>query len=192
MSKTITSFALVCVVGCAVPSLGHAQAWIGEMAGQMAAQAAAAEREKKCVAGEPAPAGEISEATLESAELLDAYFALTSKSKTRDVGRVFALKDDGVSWRSGDREVPVPELGAILDEARPTLEPVSFIVGGDGRTARGIWRASSSADTGEPQVYAVDFAGGPKWRIWHMVLLPASLEPEPPAAYCHYNPDQAW
>ncbi len=191
MSYRVLSIA-VALAAFGHASASHAQAWIGEMVGQIAAQEAARQREAACVAGTPAPDEEIARATAQSAALLDAYFALTSKSKRKDIGRVFELKKDDVSYKSVDGPVAVEALGAILDQPQPTLERQSFVVGGDGVTARGIWAVvePGGAPTG---YYAVDFSvRAVSWRIWHLTVLPADAVPAPPAAYCHYDPDQAW
>jgi hypothetical protein len=183
---------VVSLAACGHAASSHAQAWIGQIVGDIAAQEAARQREAACVAGTPAPEEAITRATEQSAALLEAYFALTSKSKRKDIGRVFDLRRDDVSYKSLDGPVSVEELGAILDMPTPTLEPKSFVVGGDGMTSRGIWAIAEPGE--EPSgYYAVDFSvRAVSWRIWHITVLPADAPPAPAAAYCHYDPDQAW
>ncbi len=190
MSHRVLSIAIA-LSALSHASSSHAQAWIGEMVGQIAAQEAARQREAACVAGTPAPDEEIARATEQSVALLDAYFALTSKSKRKDIGRVFDLKREDASYKSVDGSVAVDALGAILDQPKPTLERQSFVVGGDGLTARGIWAVVEPG--GAPAAsYAVDFSVKVvSWRIWHLTVLPADAAPAPPPAYCHYDPDQA-
>ena len=195
-NPTCLLFTLGAFGSAAVPTAAQAQVWIGQIVGQIAADRAAAEREKACIAGAPAPEGVVTNATTQSRELMSAYFALTSQSKPKDVGRVFALKQEDVSWKSAAGALPVNALGKVLDEPTPTVEPTSFIVGGDGATARGIWAVTGATDAAQTHFYAVDFTRGlgfkGSWRVWHMALFPADSPPAPPSAYCHYSPDQAW
>jgi hypothetical protein len=129
---------------------------------------------------------------------MSAYFALSSTSKPADLARVFAMKAKDVTWKGLDGAVPVTDLGARLDEPTPTLTPVSFIVGGDAMSARGVWTATPAQAGAPGLIYAVDFESQPNallgfsWRIWHMAVFTADDPPATPGAYCHYDPDQAW
>jgi hypothetical protein len=178
------------------PSL--AQAWIGQMVGEMAAQGAAIAREKACRAGQPADPVEVTKAVAASEQLLTDYFKLNSKSKPAELRRVFALKLKDVSWKSAEGSVPVAELGARLDEATATMTTQSFIVGGDLESARGIYQVTVAGDNAKSMIYAIDFKNVPgavfgyAWHIWHMTVLSADQAPAPPAAYCHFDSDQAW
>ncbi|MDH7975057.1 hypothetical protein QH494_22975 [Sphingomonas sp. AR_OL41] len=180
------------------PASAPGQIWIGQIAGEMASQAAAAARERACRAGVPASDKRIADATSAAATLMQGYFALSAKAKAGDFKRVFAMKVPDVSWKGPDGVVPIAALGALLDTPVPTLAPVNFVVGGDGMTARGVWRASYADGTRPGEFYAVDFTGGSGsiwssgWRIWHMTLVPGDQAPAAPAAYCHYDKDQAW
>ena len=179
----------------ALPAPAVAQIWIGQIAGEMAGQAAAAAREQACRAGKPASDRRIAEATAGTAVTMQAYFALTSRAKAGDLKHVFAMKEADLSWKGPEGPVAVASLRVRLDTPVPALKPVNFVVGGDGETARGVWQASYPDRPGE--YYAVDFIGPSSmwssgWHIWHMTVIAGDQPPAAPAAYCHYDKDQAW
>lgn len=177
----------------------QAQAWIGNIVGQMADAERANAEEAACRAGTPSSDKVVNYARESSQEALDAYQSLSTISPSRVMRRAFALKKPDVSWKNANGKVPITELGARLDEPKPLLTPTSFIVAGDGLSARGIWKATWADQPSRSEWYAVDFTGGPHtnlnagtFRIWHMSIFPGEQEPQKPAAYCHYDPDQAW
>jgi hypothetical protein len=193
MSNRIILLGLTLAACCSSVAV-QAQAWIGEMVGQMAAQQAAAQREQACIAGTPAPPDEVTKATEQSAALLDAYFDLSSKSKRKDIGRVFDLRRDGVSYKSIDGSVAVDELGVVLDGRSPCSN-AELGRRRRGQTARGIWAVAAPGEA-PSGYYAVDFSAKVTgllkvdWRSGTCRYSP-SLHPLP-SAYCHYDPDQAW
>ena len=201
MNRTMKIAATALLVGLALgaaPRQAAAQAWIGQMAGEMAARDAAIAREKACRAGQPAAPNEVTNATTKADALMGSYFALTSTSNGGAVGKVFDMKTTTTTWKSPEGAVAVTALGARLDAPTPKLTPVAFVVGGDAMTARGIWSASEADGGPVTAVYAVDFMAEPNllygfsWRIWHMTVLAGGAAPTVPGAYCHYDPDQAW
>lgn len=175
-----------------------AQAWIGTMVGEMAAQEAAAAREKACLAGAPPPPKDVAKITARIEQRMASYFALDSRSKPADIAKVFDMKAKGVSFRDVDGTISPAELGARLDAPTPALTLSSVVVAGDLTTARAIW-TTAPTDGSPPMAYAVDFTGAvdswfgaSAWRVWHMVALPADQAPPAPGAYCHFDPDQAF
>jgi hypothetical protein len=109
------------------------------------------------------------------------------------------MKKSDLSWKAPDGTVAVTQLGARLDEPTPALKQIAFVVGGDGASARGVWEASWADQPGKTAYYAVDFAGGYPdiwgggvFRIWHLTIFPGDQQPAVPAAYCHWDKDQAW
>jgi hypothetical protein len=192
------------VVACAVvvatmPAAVLAQAWIGAMVGNMAAADQRAAEEKACRDGVPAKPKIVTWATSSSAASLAGYFALTAKSSAGALGKVFAMKKTDLSWKGPDGAVAVAQLGARLDEPTPALKPLALVVGGDGSSARGVWEASWDGQPGKTAYYAIDFAGGYPdiwgggvFRIWHLTIFPGDQQPAVPAAYCHWDKDQAW
>lgn len=196
--RNVIGLVAICGIFCGTSQTASAQAWIGAMVGNMVSQQAEAAREAACRSGTPASDKEIGKATVASAALMEGYFALTSKSKPAAFKKLFALKEVDVGWKDPDGSIPVLELGTKLDEPTPALASISFVVGGDAMTARGVWHATYADASLKPKLYAVDFTGGSGsmwgggWRIWHVTILPEESPPAPPAAYCHFDKDQAW
>ena len=178
----------------AAPGASHAQAWIGQVVGDMAARQAEAAREQACRSGTPAPEPVRAHADRQTTALMTAYFDLSSRSRARDIDRVFARNQS--TWMSVDGSIHVTSLGERLDIPTPTLTRRAFVVAGDEMTARGVWSAVDEA--GANSFYAVDFTSTPgffsgaTWRIKAMTIFPGDQQPENPGVYCHYDPEQAW
>ncbi|MDQ0465587.1 hypothetical protein QO010_003376 [Caulobacter ginsengisoli] len=192
-SSAVAAVLAGCVVATA-PVSASAQAWIGQVVGEMAAQQAAAAAEAACQAGTPPAAKDIERANADSATLLTAYFDLKSGAKSGALKKVFTFKEPTAGYVDVNGPVKFDALGARLDEPTPTLNRLSFIVGGDALSARGVWEARS----GDQIVgyYAIDFQQvgiwGPSWRIWHVTLFPADQPPAATGAYCHYYQSTPW
>lgn len=177
-----------------------AQAWIGAMVGEMAARQAEAQREEACRKGVPASEKVQAWALSTSDAAMAAYSQLSPKSKPSSLGKVFAMSKPDVRWKGHDGVVPINEVPARLGAISPALERTAFVVAGDGTSARGIWKATWSDQPGRVAWFAVDLvgnAGGTIWggggyRIWHFTQFEGGDSPAAPAAYCHYDPDQAW
>jgi hypothetical protein len=190
----------VMAIGIVLAAPAQGQAWIGQMAADMASRQAAAAREEACRKGEPATPKEQTHALATSEAAMAAYLQLGPKSKPADLRKVFALKQEGLSWKDESGPASVPGFLARLDGSRPTLERTAFVVAGDASSARGIWKATWSDQPGRTAWYAVDLVGSPSgniwgggsYRIWHFTVFTGAEPPPPPAAYCHYDPDQAW
>lgn len=183
-----------------LPASASAQIWLGQVVGQMVASQREAQLEQACRAGAPASAKDAAWALSSSEAAMLGYLALTPKSGDGELRKVFAMKKTDLSWRGSDGvAVPIKQLSSHLERARPKLYPITFIVGGDALTARGTWEARWSGQPDRSEYYAVDFAGGLKnmwgggtFRIWHFTVFPSDKRPATPAAYCHFDPDQAW
>jgi len=178
------------VIAGAAPA--HAQAWIGQMVGEMAAQQAAAMREAECRKGKPADPDDVAASNRRADKLMEAYFALTSKSSKREIAALFVSDRDikDVTWKDDSGAVPIAQLGPQLDEASDKHARVLSVVGGDNHTTRAIW----SVGEGDAVVYyGVDIING-TWltsaKIWHMTV--SRTLPETPPAYCHFDPEQSF
>lgn len=187
MRFCLRTVVLMTAVSLLTGTVAHAQAWLGQFAGEMAAQRRAAELEEACMHGAPADPEDVERAQARIEKAMTAYFALTSQSSARDLRDVFAFDKPGVTWRDATGPVLVPQLGTRLDAPVPERTIVNFVVGGDAQTARVVWQGSDSI------YYAGDFVnegwlGG--WKIWHLALLPT--RPDVPAAYCHFDPAQGF
>lgn len=190
-SAAVATFA-VCALAAAGPA--SAQAWIGQVAGNMAAQQAAAAAEAACQAGTPAAPKDIERANADVGPLLAAYFDLDASAKPAALKKVFALKAEGGGYADVNGPAKFDALGARLDAPTPTLNRLSFIVGGDAMSARGVWEAKA----GDTVVgyYAIDFLAtgvwNPGWRIMRMTVFPADRQPTAPGAYCHHYQTTSW
>ena len=177
------------------------QAWIGQVVGQMAAQQAAAQQEAACRQGVPASEKTQAWALSSSEEGMAAYLQLGPTSKSAARGKAFAIKRADASWKGPDgTAVPLVQVPARLEGTKPQLERTAFVVAGDGTSARGIWKATWADQPGRIAWFAVDLVGSPGksmwggggYRIWHFTHFEGGEPPAAPAAYCHYDPDQAW
>ncbi|MFI4975110.1 MAG: hypothetical protein ACHP84_11275 [Caulobacterales bacterium] len=188
---TLTALALT---GAAGPA--RAQAYIGVIAGQIAAQEEAAREEAACRAGMPATPKAVVAVTARMDRVMSAYFALTAKSDARALAKVFAMKSQNLRWKDDSGSVPVDQLGERL--AAPAAAPVrtSVAVGGDAASGRELWTVTPAGANAAPVVYAVDFTteDGHMFdyalgiRILHIALMPASEAPPAPGAFCHLDP----
>ena len=171
--------------------VAHAQAYIGIIAGQMAAQQQAAAAEAACRAGKPASERAVTTLLDRMNRVMAAYFALTPKSDDHAIWRIFSRKVTGVRWLDAADPIPPDRLGDHL--APPASAPVvtSAVVGGDAMSGRGVW--SVTGPDGAPLVYAVDFYSEPHgWadfasglRITRLSV--SSASPPAPGAFCHID-----
>lgn len=177
----------------AIAPTARAQAYIGVVVGQMAAQEHAAALEAACKAGAPASERAVTVLTARMDRAMAAYFALTPKSVEHAIMRIFSVKAPGVHWMNAAELTPVAQLGEHLNPPPATPVRLSAVVGGDARSGRGLWSVVPAA--GAPLVYAVDFVSEPHgWtdptdglRIVHMSVSPASAAPAQPGAFCHLD-----
>lgn len=184
MKHAIVAFCALAMAATAA----RGQAWIGQMAGEMAGQRAQAAQENACLHGAPAGPREVRDAKDGVEKTMAAYFDLTSRSTAREVRNVFAFDKPGVAWRNAGGIVPISQIGAHLDTPTPQRKLVALVVGGDAKTARAIW------STDQPGLfYAGDFVDegwSDGWRIWHLAEMP--VQPDVPPAYCHFDPEQGF
>ncbi len=169
---------------------------IGVAIGNMEAQRQAAMAEAACQAGKPALEATVTQVSSRVERLMHAYFALSPKSDDYQMGRVFAMSMDGVSWAGPAGPVAIGQLGATLTPPAtpPTLTTV--VVGGDGISARALWTVASANPAEAPTRYAAeittesghifDYARG--LRILHMTESRSADVPASPAAFCHLKP----
>jgi len=151
-------------------------------------------REKECLAGVPADPDDVQKAKERIEKTMAAYFALTPQSPPEEIRTLFDSDKKDVAWKSEGVAVPIEQIGSHLEPPPGQRRLVAAVVGGDVRTARGIW-AITPVTGSETKYYAGDFInegwlGG--WKIWHLAILPEAKKPDTPSAYCHFDPDQAF
>lgn len=170
----------------------HAQAWIGAIVGQAAAEQEEAAREKACIAGQPAEPEDVERANTRIERTMVAYFELTPDSKASDITDLFTSRFDDLRWSDEKGDVPITALAPRLNIHPQQRTLIALIVGGDDQSARAIWSVTPSVGA-TPIFYAGDFVnqgwlGG--WRIWHVAV--SSTAPDTPPAYCHFNPEDSF
>jgi hypothetical protein len=162
-------------------SPGSAQIWIGQIAGEMAANAS----EARCLNGQLQSPAKIAEAQAFAASVMQDYWRAASAADVTDVSIAFHPTGEA-EWVNAGEVRKARALAAIHDPfARagvsdpPTL--IGFVRSGDGFTTRGLWRVGSAENpTG---YYLVGFRRLVYvWKAAHIELLPAATEV---AQYCH-------
>lgn len=167
----------------------HAQAWIGQVVGDMIAQQQALEREHACRMGTAMPPEEIEETRATTLAAMNGYWEAVRRGGVANVSTVYQL-DGKAKWTSGGKTLgmagltgvtdPFATEGAVLDAA-----PIAYFRAGDGRTVGGQW-AVRRADASLIGTYSAMFrrtAG--VWRLSELTLVPATSYVEPLVQYCH-------
>jgi hypothetical protein len=177
---------------CAVGALGlaagpaTAQIWIGQIAGEMAAQSAQA-AEQACRLGAAMPEDEIAEARQPALAAMAAYF--DAARAARPFADQFHL-DRGARWTAAGASAVAGQIAAQADpfaRAGLTLDPspLGFVRAGDGKSALGQWRVRDAAG-----VPAGTYTGYFKrksgvWRFSTLTLSAAHEYADPVVQYCH-------
>jgi len=183
------------VVACAVAAgsfaacagSSHAQIWIGQIVGDMAAGQAAAQREQACMSGAAMSEKEIAEARIPALATMQGYFA------DAKAGASFAqrFQPDGKSlWMTAGARAGVAELGRQRDptaggDSALDSAPVAFVRAGDGASAMGQWVAR--AGSGNPvATYTATFSRkAGVWRLSTLSQSAARAYVDPVTQYCH-------
>lgn len=127
--------------------------------------------------------------------LMGRYSHLLAVRGDAGVKDLFALKTEGVSWRTPGGPVgiaemherfahPQEDIGPGVLRMHAMLSPV-IEVAGDGKTAKGVWDSFGPQIGGESDVgswmwikYAVDFIKEDgEWKIWHLQIAPIFFTP---------------
>jgi hypothetical protein len=155
-------------------------------------------QEVACQQGEPPSEAQILNARSHADQLMSEYSRLTPTSQASDLSRVFNLRDFNSFWRDETGLVPLKQIPTHLRAPAPTLQPVSFIVGGDGESAHGVWQATSGGAGAKTTWYVAEFRVlqgwnmFPGWKIWRMAIVQSDAPPALPAPFCHLTPDASW
>lgn len=194
--RTVKLIFLIC--GMAAASHASAQDLASTIVANMIGNMVAQNREMKeadeqaCKGGKPAEPKAVDRLKTSTQKTLNNYYKLTSKSSSLAIRSIFVTQYTEAIWRDANGRVSIWALGDRLDEAVPTLTPKSFVAGGDGASARGIWEANIPAQS-DPKYYGIGFMkeGGTMRIIDFIELLPdrSGKLPEP---FCHYDVGQKW
>jgi hypothetical protein len=164
-----------------------AQAWIGQVVGNMMAQQAAAQQEAACMSGTPMPPEEVTEARAPGLALMPAYYA--SAGGDGRISGHFNL-DKKTRWIDGETGVGM----AVLDQQRDpfargglSLDPVplEFVRAGDGASALGQWVVRDAAGAVRGTYTARFTRRTGVWRLSTLQLTPARTYVDPVVQYCH-------
>ena len=165
-----------------------AQAWIGQVVGDMVAQQQAAANEAACMRGEPPVEDEILEARLPANAKMQAYFsAMQAGSVPRS--QFFAL-DRHAAWRDGDTNLDRDDLDQGSDRlATPGMtldrEPFQFFRSYSDASAYGQWPVRDEAGTvaGVYNAFLVRKLG--VWKLRSIVIEGAEEYSGPVYQFCH-------
>lgn len=182
------------VVGCIMtPSAARAQAWIGQVVGDMVANAAAAERERKCMLGEAMLPDEVAEARSPADRLVADYWRTVASGDSVDVSALFQadtksrwISPSGTVTQAGLVRVtdPFASAGAAID---PT--PLAFFRAGDASSAAGQWVARRPDGT-VVATYAAQFRRSlGNWKLSQFEVSSADTVVDPLVQYCHQPDD---
>ncbi len=169
-------------------SPAQAQAWIGQVVGDMMAQQAAAAAEASCMAGDAPPADEILEAMTPSNQQLQNYFsAMQAGNQPRSA--FFAI-DKRTAWTHGDVSLDrnsIDQGNDALAAAGNTLdsEPFDFVRSFRDATAYGQWPVRDEAGqiVGVYNAFFVRKLGD--WKLRTLTLENSEKYSGPIAQFCH-------
>lgn len=187
MHKAVLRSALTALViaGAAAPQAATAQAWIGQVAGDMVAAQIDAQKRSDCFKQDGTAFVMWSEEGPKVDGLMKAFVDASAAGDGKAVKGLFARKA-GSGLKGIDGAFLEPRDIKLPAGAAPERVAVAFVV--FGREARGIW-TQAAADPAAPKLYyTADFghAWGGKWKI-RQVKVTAAPE-EPPSfdltAYC--------
>jgi hypothetical protein len=167
----------------------NAQAWIGEMVGNMIAQEQAIQREAACMGGTAMPDSEIAETRASAFAAMDGYWNAVRSGAPADV-IPFYRDARKASWRAGGTALdgaalhkltdPLAQTGAVFDAT-----PLAYLRSGDGSSVHGQW-AVRRADGGLIGTLDAAFSrSAGQWKLGDLTVYSATEYVEPLVQYCH-------
>jgi hypothetical protein len=170
------------------PGSAQAQAWIGQIVGNMIAAEAAAQQEHACMTGTAMPENEVAEARGPALALMPRYFE-AAKGGGAALSSFYNL-DKRSRWTSGgtsagmadiDRQRdPFAQGGLVLDPV-----PLGFVRAGDGASALGQWNVRNAMGKAAGTYTALFTRKTGVWRLSALELTPARSYVDPVVQYCH-------
>lgn len=176
----------------ALPAPVSAQAWIGQVVGNMAAQQAAAQREHQCMMGQGQPATEIEETRASSDAAMRTYWGMVQANPGKaQLSRLFWPASRAI-WSEGGKSVTGAAIDRLSDPfaarapgGRIEAVPSAYIRSGDGKRVEGYWLARDSAGLPVGAYRALfnrDLTG---WRLTELSLVDSASVPASITQYCH-------
>ena len=180
---------LMALALAAAPVAAQAQAWIGQVVGNMMAQQAAAAQEAACRAGTPMVDKEVAEARDPAPAVMQAYWAAASEHRSPAAQFVTGKS---VKWSNGVTVLGEAQLGTIADPFAATgnrLEPVplGFVRAGDAGSALGQWRVTDASGAKVGIYQALFRRKNGQWLLSSLELFGRYDWVDPVVQYCH-NP----
>ena len=184
-----------CALAATMPLLGlvksqaHAQAWIGQVVGNMIAQQQAAQQEAACMGGAAMPDSEIAETRASTFTAINGYWNAVRGGGAADVAS-FYQGDRKVSWTARGTTLsdaalhkvtdPLAQSGAVLD-----AQPTAYFRSGDGSSVRGQWAVRRADGRMIGTLDAAFRRAAGIWKLSDLTVYPATEYVEPLVQYCH-------
>lgn len=173
------------------PVAAMAQAWIGQVVGDMMAQQAAAAQELACMKGQAMPPNEVAEAGGPAPAVMRAYWDAVKAGQSPAASFII---DRRTRWNHGPTAIdrggiarirdPFAASGLVLVE-----QPVGFVRAGDANTALGQWAVTDAAGRRSGTYQALLRRQQGRWLISTLELVDATRWIDPVVQYCHAPSD---
>lgn len=169
------------------PGNAKAQAWIGQVVGDMMARQAAYAAELRCMAGEPMPPNEVAEARDPAPVVMRGYWTAVSAGQSPVAAFHLGSK---TRWTSGTTSVTQAGLARVSDPfARAAMSladvPIGFVRAGDGQSALGQWLLEDRPGHRGGTYQALLRRQGGVWKLSTLELIDARSWVDPVMQYCH-------
>lgn len=170
-----------------IPAAAQAQAWIGQIVGNMMAQQAAYAQEVACMSGTPMVDKEVAEASTPAPGVMRNYWQAASAGTAPT--SVFVI-DKKMRWISAGKELGQTNLGTLADpfarSGGSLVEvPIGFVRAGDAQSALGQWVVRDTAGKRIGTYQGLMRRKGGQWLFSTLTLVGAKEWADPVAQYCH-------
>ncbi len=173
------------------PAAAQAQAWIGQIVGNMMAQQAAYAQEVACMTGTPMVEKEVAEASAPAPGLMRSYWQAVNAGTAPTSA---FLIDKKTRWIAEGKELSQANLNTLVDPfARSggslVEAPIGFARAGDAQSALGQWEVRDGAGKRIGTYQALLRRKGGQWLISALTLVGRKEWADPVVQYCHAPAD---
>lgn len=174
-------------------SEARAQAWIGQVVGNMIANQQAAAQEAACMSGTAMSEAEVAEAINPARSTMASYWRAVQSGKPANVANLYNLGSKA-RWSGGGRVLAATQLTAVSDPFATTNasfdeKPLALVRAGDGASARGQWAVRDMAGKRTGTYTALFTRQLGQWHLSALDLSPASEYVDRVVQYCHKGGD---
>ena len=167
----------------------RAQAWIGQVVGNMIAQEQAAQQEAACMGGADMPDTEIAETRPSAFAAMNGYWGAVRGGTPADVA-AFYQGDRKVSWSAAGATVSGAGLHRVTDPlAQPSAildaQPLAYLRAGDGTSVHGQWAVRHADGRLIGTLDAAFRRATGQWKLSDLTIYSAREYVEPLVQYCH-------